>query len=209
MAKKLYYFEAPALAESIRYLLYYTKQEFEDVRFQFETWSGQTDFKQNLPYGQLPLYEEGDKRLYQSIAIIKYVARDTGLIPDDAWEQAQLDSIVQTIYDFWANIRMCILEQDKAKKETMRKKIFEELIVFFLPRFERDLKANGGYFVGKLSWAEFILAGIIESTNVFLKVENVQKDYPTIAARVEEIQTSPGVKEYIESRGPYNITFFD
>lgn len=38
MAKKLHYFNLNALAEPIRYILHYTKQEFEDIRHDHESW---------------------------------------------------------------------------------------------------------------------------------------------------------------------------
>lgn len=56
-----------------------------------------------LPYGQFPLYEEGDRMLTQSLAIAKYVARGTDLIPSDPWTQAVLDAAVYTIYDYWSS----------------------------------------------------------------------------------------------------------
>lgn len=53
-----------------------------------------------LPYGQLPLYEEGNRSLNQSLAIVRYVGQKANLVPADLWEQATLDAIALTIYDF-------------------------------------------------------------------------------------------------------------
>lgn len=38
MSKKLSYFELNGLAEAIRYILHYSGQKFEDVRFKFKEW---------------------------------------------------------------------------------------------------------------------------------------------------------------------------
>lgn len=38
--------------------------------------------------------------LHQSIAIARYVAANTELLPSDPWQQALLDAAVLTIYDF-------------------------------------------------------------------------------------------------------------
>lgn len=38
MAKKLHYFHLNGIAESIRYILHYGGQKFEDVRYEFDSW---------------------------------------------------------------------------------------------------------------------------------------------------------------------------
>nr|WOZ07757.1 glutathione S-transferase GSTs2 [Agrotis ipsilon] len=201
MAKKLHYFHLNALAEPIRYILHYTKQEFEDIRHDREKWPI-PEIKEKLPYGQLPLYEEGEKVLNQSLAIIKYVARDTDLIPVDPWVQAVVESAVYTLYDFWGKVLVHRREQDPEKKKNMRKELLEETIDYFFSRLEKQLVENGGYFGEKLSWAEFVLCGIVEASNLFLDTE-IEKKYPTVKEVIEKIRNLPGVKEYIAARGNY------
>ncbi|CAD0200480.1 unnamed protein product [Chrysodeixis includens] len=203
MAKKLHYFNINALAEPIRYILHYTKQEFEDIRHDITTWPD-VEFKKTLPFGQMPLYVEGDKSLTQSLAIAKYVARDSGLIPADAWQQALLDCAVYNIYDFWKNVVQFFLEKDEEKKEALKKVLFEETVDFFFSRFEKQLVENGGYFIGSLSWVEFVLVGIVESAILFLGIE-IEKKYPKVKELVDKITNLPGVKEHIAARGPYTV----
>lgn len=206
MSKEFHYFNINALGEAVRYILHYTKQEFKDVRLDHATYRSQ-NIKSTLPYGQLPIYKEGDRVLTQSLAIAKYVARDADLIPTDPWKQAVLESIVYTIYDYWSNVRAVILEKDPVKKSELKKKVIEETIDYYFSRFEKTLKENGGFFAGKLSWAEFILCGLVESTNFFLEIE-ADKNYPTLKAVVEKIRNLPGVKEHIAARGPYTMPKF-
>ncbi|KOB75653.1 Glutathione S-transferase sigma 3 [Operophtera brumata] len=179
MAKKLTYFELNGLAESIRYILYYTGQKFEDVRHDLRTWPIK-EIKDGLPFGQFPVFEEDGRVLHQSIAIARYVAAHTELLPSDPWQQAVLDAAVLTIYDFDEH--------------------------FYFSRFEKQLKENNGHFGGKLSWADFILVGIVECSNLYLE-DNIEKNYPQISALVKKIQTLRGVKDYIRDRKPYD--FFD
>lgn len=54
-----------------------------------------------LPYGQLPVYEEDGRILTQSLAIAKYVARGTDLVPTDPWKNAVIESIVFTLIDYF------------------------------------------------------------------------------------------------------------
>lgn len=54
----------------------------------------------DLPFEQFPLLEEDGQVLHQSIAIARYVAANTELLPSDPWQQAVLDAAVLTFYDF-------------------------------------------------------------------------------------------------------------
>jgi glutathione S-transferase len=50
------------------------------------------DYLAKFPQGQVPAIEVGDgRRLAQSNAIIRYLARGSRLLPDDAWAQAKID----------------------------------------------------------------------------------------------------------------------
>ncbi|CAH1635786.1 unnamed protein product [Spodoptera littoralis] len=62
MPKKLSYFNLNGLAEPIRYILHYTNQEFEDVRYDVYSWPD-PKIKASLPYGQFPVYEEDGRVL--------------------------------------------------------------------------------------------------------------------------------------------------
>lgn len=54
----------------------------------------------DLPFGKLPLLEDEEgRKLHQSLAIARYVAANTDLLPSDPWEQALLDAAVLTVYD--------------------------------------------------------------------------------------------------------------
>ncbi|KAL0832247.1 hypothetical protein ABMA28_001697 [Loxostege sticticalis] len=190
MSRKLVYFDVPGYAEAVRYMLHYAGLEFEDVRYQRKDWPDKA-VKDALPYGQLPLYEENGQTINQSIAIARYVASQTGLLPSDPWEQAKLDAAVLNMYDFFAKIYY-IKEEDEEKKKALQ----AEALEFYFSRFERDLKAGNGYFGGKLSWADFVLVAAIVGIHLYIKVP-VEKDYPTVAALIKEIRSLKGVKEYV------------
>ncbi|GBP40659.1 Glutathione S-transferase [Eumeta japonica] len=203
MAKKLHYFDLNGLAESIRYLLHYGEHKFEDVRYNHLSWPLK-EVKDDLPFGQLPLFEEGNKKLNQSLAIARYIAYQVKLLPSDPWEQAVLDAIVFNIYDFWGKVVAYIREQDQVKRANLKKEILEETVDYFFSRFEKTLEQNNGYFGGKLSWADFILLGIIESANLFLG-EQIERKYPHVQNLFEKIRNLQGVKEYIAGRKDYKL----
>ncbi|XP_053605228.1 glutathione S-transferase-like [Plodia interpunctella] len=201
MSKKLLYFSIGGIAEYIRYMLHYGGHNFEDVRFDYKKWPIK-EVKDSLPYGQLPLYEEGDRKLNQSIAISRYIASQTGLLPSDPWEQAILDAAVLNVNDFRLKSYSYFIEKDETKKEQIKKEFLTDSVDFFLSRFEKELKDNNGHFGGKLSWADFYLVGMLEGINLAMNVQ-LEKNYPSITALMKEIPSLPGVKEYVAKRGPY------
>nr|WGO51742.1 glutathione S-transferase sigma 1 [Ectropis grisescens] len=201
MTKVLKYFELNGLAEAIRYILHYTGQKFEDVRYDHSVWPIK-EVKDALPFGRLPLLEDGEKVLYQSLAIARYVSANTELLPSDPWEQAQLDAIVYTVYDFDKHVINYIETTDPEQKEKYKKILYDEQLDFYYSRFEKLLQKNNGYFGGKLSWIDFVFVGIIECANLFLD-DVIQKGYPAITKLTETIPQLPRVKEYVATRKPY------
>lgn len=52
-----------------------------------------------IPFGQLPLLEVKGKKINQSTAICRYLAKEVGLAGKDEFEDLEIDSIVDTIAD--------------------------------------------------------------------------------------------------------------
>nr|UNG44370.1 glutathione S-transferase [Spodoptera frugiperda] len=203
MPKKLSYFNLNGLAEPIRYILHYTNQEFEDVRHDVYSWPDPT-VKATLPYGQLPVYEEDGRVLTQSLAIAKYVARGTDLVPTDPWKNAVIESIVFTLIDYFKSVVPSVREADPVKCAELTKEVIEKNIPFYFSKFNKHLEDNGGFLSGKLSWGDFVLCGVVEASDMFLGID-LSKDYPAVRTLVQHIRNLPGVKEYIKSIGPYSI----
>lgn len=53
-----------------------------------------------MPMGQMPVLEVDGRRVHQSISMARYLARQVGLVGADAWEDLQIDIVVDTINDF-------------------------------------------------------------------------------------------------------------
>lgn len=49
--------------------------------------------------GQMPVLEVDGKRVHQSMAITRYLAKQVGLNGKDAWEDLEIDTAVDTIND--------------------------------------------------------------------------------------------------------------
>ena len=53
-----------------------------------------------MPMGQMPVFEVDGKRVHQSIAMSRYIAKLVGLVGADAWEDLMIDTVVDTVNDF-------------------------------------------------------------------------------------------------------------
>lgn len=54
-----------------------------------------------MPMGQMPVLEiDNDKRVYQSMAIARYIAKLVGLAGKNDWENLLIDVVIDTIKDY-------------------------------------------------------------------------------------------------------------
>ncbi|XP_059054885.1 uncharacterized protein LOC131848938 isoform X2 [Achroia grisella] len=94
-----HYFPAKALGESIRMLLAFGGQEFEDDRIPMDKWP---EYKPKTPFGQMPVLEMNGKEYTQSIAISRYLGRLYGLAGADVEEDFLIDQNVDFLNDIRA-----------------------------------------------------------------------------------------------------------
>lgn len=80
-------------------LLTHAGVEFEDEAISIEEWF-KGDLKKEMLLGQLPKLQVGDKSLYQSMAIYRYLGRRYGYYPADPDQQYEIDLILETIIDY-------------------------------------------------------------------------------------------------------------
>lgn len=53
-----------------------------------------------MPMGQMPVLEVDGRRVHQSLAMCRYVAKQVGVAGKDAFEDLQIDALVDTINEF-------------------------------------------------------------------------------------------------------------
>lgn len=53
-----------------------------------------------MPMGQMPCLEVDGRRVHQSLAMCRYVAKQIGCAGKDAFEDLQIDALVDTINEF-------------------------------------------------------------------------------------------------------------
>jgi len=200
MATSLTYFNVPARAELTRLI-------FEDhgVAYQYNAVKDWASDKQKLsaegliPFGQVPLYQEGDFHLVQSHAITRYVAKKYGYVGSNAHEEAQIDSIHEAIVELQGGFIKVKYAPDEDTKEA-ELKTFVKGLPATLAAFEGFLKKNNGgkgFLVGdKISYADLSLydgLGRIESLGQSVKDEVAK--HPLL----NEFRTRIGNRERIKA----------
>ncbi|XP_058795323.1 glutathione S-transferase-like [Phymastichus coffea] len=193
---KLMYFNIKGLGESIRWLFAYAGVDFEDQRVSADEWKA---LKPTMPFNQLPVLEVDGKRVNQSTAICRYLAKQFGLAGKDDWENLEIDAIIDTISDLRTKIVSAAHERvAEAKAEKL--KLAEETTELFIGRLEKIVKANGGHLVGgKITWADIIFVATLEIVNPRMGRDIVEKAEGLKALR-HKVQSLPGIKAWLAKR---------
>lgn len=193
---KLTYFPVQALGEPIRFLLSYGNVEFIDDRFDREDWP---KIKPTTPFGQVPVLEIDGKKVAQSVAISRYLAKQFGLAGKNDWESLEIDATVDTITDLRAKISAYSYESNEAAKEE-KLKVAKEIVPYYLERLDAQVKKNGGYFVGgALTWADLTFVGLLNYLNYMMK-ENIIENYENLKQLKQTVEEVPAIKSWIEKR---------
>lgn len=193
---KLTYFPVKALGEPIRFLFSYGGVEFEDFRFDREDWP---KLKPDMPFGQVPVLEVDGKKVCQSVAISRYLAKQFGLAGKNDWEALEIDSTVDTIHDLRSKIGAFHYEaNEQAKAEKL--KVAQELVPYYLERLDAQVKKNGGFFVGgALTWADLTFVALLDYMN-FMMGHNIIEKYDNLKQLQEKVLAEPKIKSWVEKR---------
>ncbi|XP_011866585.1 PREDICTED: glutathione S-transferase-like [Vollenhovia emeryi] len=196
---KLTYFPVTALAEPIRFLLSYADIEFEDERFDKNDWP---KLKPTMPFGKVPVLAVDGKKIDQSVAICRYLAKQCSLAGKNDWESLEIDSTVDTIHDLRTNIAGFHYESNEQAKETKLKTAKETTVPYYLERLDAQVKKNGGYFVGgALSWADLSFVGLLDYLN-FMMDEDIIEKYENLKQLQKKVEEVPAIKKWIAKRPP-------
>eukprot|EP00058_Branchiostoma_floridae_P024899 XP_002610389.1 hypothetical protein BRAFLDRAFT_277735 [Branchiostoma floridae] len=198
---KFTYFNARGRGELVRLIFAAAGVEYEDVRFDWEQWLA-FKAKGTTPMGQIPVLEVDGRMMCQSLAIARYVARETGLCGTTSWEEAQADMFVCGADDLLTNLITVRFEKDEAKKEEGKRDL-ANYVPNFLANYEK-LCGTEGYLVGtSLTYAD--LAFFVGMHDILKERADALEKFPKLAKVVESVRENKGVAAYIAERPETNI----
>ncbi|CAG4942576.1 unnamed protein product [Parnassius apollo] len=191
---KFYYFNLKALGESCRLLLAYAGEEFEDIRVSSEEWA---ELKPKTPFGQLPILEIDGKQYAQSNAICRYLGHKYGLAGSNIEEDLIIDQNVDFFSDIRAKAGVVHYEPDEAVKAKKHEEFSKNLYPIVLKKLNEIIEQNNGHLaLGKLTWADFVFAGVYDYLKMMLQISDLDEKYPSFKKLKESVITLPKVKEF-------------
>lgn len=195
----LNYFNGRGRAELTRLIFAASGTKFTDDRVEFAEWPAK---KANSPIGQMPYLQVDDVVLPQSIAIARFVAKETNLAGRNNLEQAQADAIVDTIIDlvnyFYSKIFGI---KDALEQETAFKAFLADQGAKAAESVEKLITLYGSdvYSVGTgLTWADLLIFDV--GSAVLSKVADFASKYPRTAAVHANVANHERVAEYVKNR---------
>jgi prostaglandin-H2 D-isomerase / glutathione transferase len=139
------YFDfAGSRGEEVRLALVLAGVEFEDRRLKRDEYAA---LKPNLPFPHVPTLEiEGQPVLGHSNAILRLIGRLHGLYPEDPFEAARHDAIMEAVEDFRHRLSPSMRMTDPADKLAAREAVARD----YIPQWGRGIEAmiGAGRFAG-------------------------------------------------------------
>jgi len=209
MTVKLAYWDIRGLAQPIRYLLEVGQVPYEERRyicgpapdFDKSDWLNEK-FKLGLDFPNLPYLIDGDKKIVQNLAIMRYLARKCNLDGKSEQEKIQCDVIEQHRADLrtvWG--RLCYNPQFEKEKAGYLEQLPKWLKAF------SDSLGSRPYFAGdRLTYVDLLVYEIMKQNVVFSKVSFA--DVPNLVQFIERIEAIPQMVKYMKSgkfiKWPFN-----
>jgi len=196
----LCYWELRGLAQPIRLLLNYTETEFEDRKLVHGPAPGYdrscwTDVKFNLglDFPNLPYYVDGEVKITQSNAILRYIARKNDMVGKTEKEKVRVDMMADEYMDLrngW--IKLCYNPDFENLKDTYLTELPKKLQQF------SDFLGNKPWFAGEsLTFVDFAMYEMLDqhkylAPDCLRQMDNLQK----FQQRIEGL---PKISEFMKS----------
>ncbi|ODM89120.1 Glutathione S-transferase Mu 2 [Orchesella cincta] len=198
---QLAYWDIRGLAQPIRLLLEYTGTEWEDKLY---ACGPAPDFDKScwfpikeslgLDFPNLPYLIDGDVKLSQTQAILRYIARKNGLLGADDTEAMKADLVAAEWADFNAPFVGMCYSPDFAKLKPV---YLSESLPVKLKRFSAFL-GEQPYFAGKnITFADFLMYEALDQHK--LLDPTCLKPYKNLEDFVDRIENLDRIKGFLKS----------
>jgi len=153
------------------------------------------------PFGQLPLLQDGDVVVAQSLAVARYISRKAHLQGETDAEFATSEMLIQEMEDIYLTMAMAMYHADKADAA---KKARETTIPGHFAHLEKLLHHDT--FTGKVLAGDLAIWAGIDMVVSALNPHAVD-NYPKLKKFYEHLSHDSGVKEVIAMNLPSYFKF--
>eukprot|EP01132_Coremiostelium_polycephalum_P004218 gene4218-5282_t len=186
------YFNGRGRAELIRLILAYNSVEFVDIKLPQGI---SEELRPTLPYGSLPVYQDDDVYLAQSITIARYLANKYNIAGTTPAERAKADELVDTLGDVFLQM------YTKARESEAGRKDFVEITIpRFVGAWEKLLSTRKYTVTDKIIWSDIAIAFAYEYLEHQGYAEDLKGKFPKVLALKDEIFAIPSIQEYTKTR---------
>ncbi|GMT15469.1 hypothetical protein PFISCL1PPCAC_6766, partial [Pristionchus fissidentatus] len=220
---KLTYFDLRGRGEPIRMMFAIAGVPLEDHRIKMEEWG--PDFAKTTPFAALPMIEIDGVKIAQTVAILRYIAREKGFAGSDNLSAALADSLADQYSDFinafvpWHIVNAGYAPGDK---DALYKSAYMPARAKHFPFFEEALrKSTTGWIANtpELTHADvFIASGIEMLLSLDPNADKLFEGFPLFEAHYKKFFAHPKLQKYLEERPDakqlitmphYKLTYFD
>jgi len=199
---KLTYFDLQGRGEAIRLIFKHANIDFDDHRISFETFGAMKENQTECPAGFLPMVTVEDKKLCQTVAIVRFLGNEFNMYGSNNIEHAMIDSLLDTYKDLVDGVIKVVFFTPADQKEEETKKLIE--------KFRKDLKygeylakENGSKDVHigtKITIADIYFFALMDLTNQALPQNNILDAFPILKNIDEKTGASDNIKNYLAER---------
>ncbi|KAG8189007.1 hypothetical protein JTE90_019017 [Oedothorax gibbosus] len=195
------YWNIRGLAQSIRLMLNYAEEQFEDKLYKYgpfpeysrSDWTN-VKFTLDLDFPNLPYFIDGDRKITQSIAIMRYLARKLELEPGTEDEKIHSDIVEQQFADFRMGLARISYDPNfDTLKEVYLKNLPQALKLFSTFLGERK------YFAcqDKITYVDFIAYEALD-VHRLLSPECLDA-YDNLKSFMDRFEALPTIAKYMKS----------
>ncbi|CAL1275164.1 unnamed protein product [Larinioides sclopetarius] len=194
----LAYWDLRGRGEPIRYLLHYKKVDFEDKRYPvdavgFQEWPKDKN-NLGLDFPNLPYYIDGDIKLTQSIAIMRYLGQKLGLDGKTDEQKRRVLVAEQQSVDFRDKLRSFVMSDEC---ETIGKEEFLKRVQPMFQLWEKFLGDRKFLAGDDVTYVDFIVFEHLDCYRLFH--ETILDDYSSVKAYFNRMKILPELQEYMRS----------
>ncbi|XP_069545064.1 glutathione S-transferase Mu 3-like [Brachyistius frenatus] len=169
MTMKLAYWDIRGLAQPARLLLEYTGTKYENKfyvcgeapNYDKSCWFDEKD-KLGLAFPNLPYLEDGDRKIVQSNAIMRYIAHKHNLCGETEDERVRVDIMENQAMDFRNGfVRLCYSDFDKLKPEYLK------TLAGSLKQLSSFLGDRKWFAGDKITFVDFIMYELLDQHRMF------------------------------------------